>query len=671
MTTNPAQDPVPHQNAASESSYFKALVLGCIGVVYGDIGTSPLYAYREAALRAIEGGSSGRDALFGVLSLIVWALIAIVTLKYVFILLRADNKGEGGILSLMALAQKATGRKFGLVFVMGVAGAALFYGDAAITPAISVLSAVEGLGIAIPSLQHMVLPIAMLILGIFFFGQRHGTEKVSVFFGPVMLVWFLVLAVSGIVQIVKEPGVLMALGPHYGLFFLYNHSGIAMAVLGSVFLAVTGAEALYADLGHFGRKPIQSAWFYIVFPALILNYMGQAALVVSQPETIQNPFYLMTPGWALLPMVGLATFATIIASQAVVTGAFSITRQAIQLGLLPRLRIVHTSALHEGQIYMPKINRFLFILVLLLCCVFKSSSALASAYGIAVTGTMIVTTCLAYVYIRSFWRKNRGVALGIVLPFVFIEGVFLVANMQKIADGGYVPLMIAGALILMIWTWVKGTNYLYEHDHHKTVPLTDLTEMLDRDMPARVPGTAIFLTSDPLKTPIALIQNLRHNKIFHAHNIILTVVTTHTPKVSDEQRMIIEPITSSITRVILIFGYMETPDVPRALRLATLNGLNHDINMKEASFFLGKRSIVTSSEHRLQQRLVKAWNEEALPCAQNGLFRKKPKTGLSHMGLPQWQDRVYISMAHASVAATDFFRIPRAQVVELGTQLSI
>lgn len=668
------RSPAASDTQDPEISYkpgFKALVLGCLGVVYGDIGTSPLYAFREAASHAVGQEPNMWDIqVLGVLSLIIWALIIVVTLKYVFILLRADNRGEGGILSLMALGQKAIGKRYGLVFFMGIAGAALFYGDAAITPAISVLSAVEGLTLVTPAFDHVVLPLSILILLVFFMEQKRGTMKVSVLFGPIMAIWFITLAVIGVHQIIKAPEVLWALSPHYGVIFLYTHSGIAMAVIGAVFLAVTGAEALYADLGHFGRRPIQAAWLFAVFPCLVLNYMGQAALVLTQPEAIKNPFYLMVPEWALLPMVGLATLATIIASQAVVTGAFSITRQAIQLGMLPRLRVLHTSALHEGQIYMPKVNRMLLIGVLFLCCLFKNSSAIASAYGIAVTGTMIVTTALAYLFVRHVWHKKRIVALALVMPFLLVEGVFLVSNLQKVMDGGYVPLMFAAGLAVMMWTWVRGSNYLYEHDHHKTVPLSDLTEILDRDMPKRVPGTAIFLTSDPLKTPMALLQNLRHNKIFHEHNIVLTVITTHTPKVNDSQRMIVEHITSAVTRIILIFGYMETPDVPRALRLADRHDIS--INMKEASFFLGKRSIVSSSAHKLQQRLAKAWNTEALPAARRTILgAKKPDKTLAHIGLPQWQDHVYIAMAHASVAATDFFKIPRSQVVELGTQLSI
>ncbi len=667
MQTQPATS----DDTASPSAGRRALFLGCIGVVYGDIGTSPLYAFREAAKNALTGGAPAQEAVYGVLSLIVWSLAVIVTLKYVYFLLRADNKGEGGILSLMALAQKAVGRKYGLIFYMGMAGAALFYGDAAITPAISVLSAVEGLSLVTPAFDRFVLPLSLAIIVLLFISQRKGTAKVSSLFGPVMILWFATIGIVGILHIIANPSILYALSPVEALRFLFDYSGIAFVVLGAVFLAVTGAEALYADLGHFGSAPIRQAWLWIVFPCLVLNYLGQGAFILASPDAIENPFFLMAPEWGLLPLVILATMATIIASQAVITGAFSLTRQAIQLGLLPRLEIRHMSAEHEGQIYMPKINAMLMLAVLFLCLIFRTSGALASAYGIAVTGTMVVTTILAFVVTRHVWKKSRLFSLALVIPFFAIEGVFLFANLQKVMDGGYVPLAFAGVLVLMMATWVRGTRHLYQQAHRTSVMMSDLLEILDRDPPKGVPGTAIFMTSDPLKAPVALLQNLRHNKILHEHNIILTVVTTHTPRVHDEQRAIVERLSSHFTRVILIFGYAETPNVPRTLRLIRHEGLT-GVDFHDASFFLGRRTIMSSSAHKLHKNLARAWQEQAAPPKKHGLFRRRRKQyAYAHVGLPEWQDQIYISMAHAAVTATDFFSIPRSQVVEMGTQMAV
>jgi KUP system potassium uptake protein len=663
MSTSHAAD----GESPQKSSLNWKLTLGCIGVVYGDIGTSPLYAFREAAKHVGEGKSIEPTEIYGLLSLIIWILVINVTLKYVLFLLRVDNKGEGGSLALMALARKAAGRFSGFVFFLGILGASLFYGEAAITPAISVLSAVEGMELVTPAFKPFVLPIVIVILISLFWVQRSGTEKVSNFFGPITAFWFLSIGALGISWIIEHPAIFHSFNPYYALSFLLTHGKLSMVVMGAAFLAVTGTEALYVDLGHFGRKPIQRAWIWLVFPCLVLNYLGQGALLLQNPEAIDNTFFLLAPEWLLVPLILLATVATIIASQAVITGAFSMAQQAIQFGLLPRMEIRHTSVNQEGQIYMPKINRTLLITVLLLTVIFGSSSSLASAYGFAVNGTMIVTTLLAFIVVWRVWKKGVLFAACVTLPFLCIELVFLWSNVLKLLDGGFVPLILASFIVLLMTIWVRGTRYLYRKAHIRTVALTDLLETLDREAPARVDGTAIFLTSDPQVAPVALIQNLRHNHVLHAHNVILTVVTTHTPKVSDEQRFIIEHLSSSVMRMILIFGFMETPNVPRALSIARRQyGL--DINLQDATFFLGRRSIISSHTHQAHDDLIHAWHKEAPPPKRRNtsLWRVTP-----HHGLPEWQDHIYIALANSAVTATDFFHIPRNQVVEMGTQIAV
>ncbi len=610
------------------------LLIGCIGVVYGDIGTSPLYAFREAVTLASGGGLNAHE-IYGILSLIIWSLLIIVTLKYILFLLRADNNGEGGILSLMAMARAVIGNKTGFVFFAGVIGAALFYGDAAITPAISVLSAVEGLKLVTPAFEHYVLPLSMGILLLLFMAQKSGTGKVSILFGPITVIWFVAIAIAGLIWIVKSPDILSAFSPHYAATFLTSHGWLSFFVLGAVFLSVTGAEALYADLGHFGRSPIQRAWIFFVFPALVLNYLGQGALLISHPEAIANPFYLMVPEWALLPMVILATMATIIASQAVITGAFSLTRQAIQLGLLPRMEIRHTSATQEGQIYMPKVNLLLLFGVFFLCILFRTSSGLASAYGIAVTGTMLVTTCLAFIVVAKVWKKGYVIAALLTLPFIVIEGTFLAANMMKVMHGGFVPLLFAVYAVILIVTWVAGTRYLYDTTHRKSIRIEELPEKLNLEAPHVVPGTAIFLTSDPLTVPDAFIQNMRHNKVVHEHNIILTVKTVQVPKISIMERLEIHSLTDSLTQITVTFGYMETPHIPNALHQGALYGFPIDVD--NATFFLGRRKIFSDPAR----------------------------------GLPVWQDKIYIALSRSAVAATDFYRIPHAQAVEFGIQMGV
>jgi KUP system potassium uptake protein len=616
------------------------LALGSIGVVYGDIGTSPLYAVR-VALDAASGPNHAditRATVIGVLSLILWALIVVVTLKYVVILLRADNNGEGGTLTLMALASRAVGRvgkAVGLVALLGIASAGLFYGDAVITPALSVLSAVEGIDVATPAFHEYVVPITAVILVILFAGQSRGTAKVAALFGPIMVVWFVVIAIPGVLWVAADPGVLWALNPLYGIDFLLHHGMIGLYTLGAVFLAVTGAEALYADLGHFGRGPIQIAWLCVVLPSLALNYLGQGALVFDNPKALENPFFLLYPDWALIPMVIVATIATVIASQAVITGAYSLTSQAIQLGLLPRLEVRHTSAQLAGQIYMPRVNGLLLVGVLLLVALFRSSTAMASAYGIAVTGTMVVTGMMAFIVIWRMWRWSPFAAAALMAPFLLIDLTFLMANLLKVVEGGWVPLAIGGLVMLVMYTWRRGTRILFAKTRRLETPLDDLVRILEKKPPQRVPGTAVFLTSDPKSAPTALLHSLKHYKVLHEKNVILSVETTHTPRVDSDKRVRIEPVGSTFLRVLLRFGYMETPNIPRALAIARKLGWQFDI--MSTSFFLSRRSL-------------------------------RPAT---HSGMPRWQDRLFISLARSANDATDYFQIPTDRVVEVGTQVTV
>ena len=615
---------------------FLALTLGTIGVVYGDIGTSPLYAMRESVVAAVgTGNPASETAVFGILSLIIWALILVVTLKYVLILLRADNNGEGGTLALMALAQRSFGKGAGALVLCGIISAALFYGDAMITPALSVLSAIEGLKVATPAFEPYVVPLTALILVVLFAFQSHGTARVATFFGPVMLVWFAAIAVAGVWHVVQNPAVFWAFNPAYGIEFLATHGIIGLVTLGAVFLVVTGAEALYADLGHFGRAPIRTAWLTIVLPALTLNYLGQGALVLADPKTIENPFFLLYPDWALLPMVVLATAATVIASQAVITGAYSLTRQAIQLGLLPRLEIRHTSEALSGQIYMPRVNLLLLIGVLLLVALFRSSSALASAYGIAVTGTMVVTVTMAFVVIWKVWRWPPLAAAALIVPFLFVDLTFLGANLLKVVEGGWVPLAFGGLVMVVMYTWRRGSRLLFDKTRRQEISLDELVRMLEKRPPTRVPGTAVFLTSTPNAAPTALMHSLKHYKVLHEQNVILTIETVDMPRVDPAERVRIMKIGETFARVALRFGFMETPNVPRALAIARKLGWTFDI--MSTSFFLSRRSL-------------------------------KPA---AHSGMPRWQDRLFIMLTRIANDATDYFQIPTGRVVEVGTQVTI
>jgi KUP system potassium uptake protein len=615
---------------------FWALTLGSIGVVYGDIGTSPLYALRESVLAAVgPGNPASEPVVLGILSLIIWALLLVVTAKYVLILLRADNKGEGGTLALMALASRSLVRRGGIVILLGIISGALFYGDAVITPALSVLSAIEGLKVVTPAFDAYVVPLTVLVLVTLFAVQSRGTANVAAFFGPVTLFWFATIAAAGMWHVVQNPTVLFAFNPWYGISFLLHHGIVGFYTLGAVFLVVTGAEALYADLGHFGRGPIRFAWLVVVLPALVINYLGQGALVLANPKAVENPFFLLYPDWALLPMVLLATVATVIASQAVITGAYSLTRQAIQLGLLPRLEIRHTSESLFGQIYMPRVNTLLLAGVLLLVGLFRSSSALASAYGIAVTGTMVVTAMMAIVVIWRVWGWPLIGALALMLPFLFIDFTFLSANLLKIVEGGWMPLALGALVMAVMYTWRRGSRLLFEKTRRLETPLESLVKSLEKKPPARVPGTAVFFTSDPVSAPTALLHSLKHYKVLHEKNVILTVETADAPRVDPSERVRIESVGKTFSRVMLRFGFMETPNVPKALVIARKLGWQFDI--MSTSFFLSRRAL-------------------------------KPA---AHSGMPRWQDRLFIGLTRVANDATDYFQIPTGRVVEVGTQVTI
>jgi KUP system potassium uptake protein len=620
---------------ASVTTGFWSLTLGSIGVVFGDIGTSPLYAFREAVAAAAQDQPVSRSLVLGVLSLILWALFVVVTAKYVLLLLRADNNGEGGTLSLMALGQRALGRQSWLLLALGVIGASMFIGDSMITPAISVLSAVEGLKLATPALEHYVVPLTVFILVVLFSVQSSGTARVASAFGPVMVVWFSSLAVMGLLNISDDPSVLAAINPWYGIQFLLSHGTIGMVTLGAVFLAVTGGEALYADLGHFGRKPIQAGWLYFVLPSLLINYFGQGALVLSNPAAIENSFYRMVPEMLLLPLVALATAATVIASQAVITGAYSLTRQAVQLGLLPRYEVRYTSEAHAGQIYLPRVNTLLLIGVLLLVMLFRTSSGLASAYGIAVSTTMVADGIMGFVVIWKLWNWRAATAAALIVPFVVVDMSFFSANLLKLLEGAWVPLLFGTAMAITIWTWRRGAAILIAKTRRTEVPLRDLIKNLEKRPPHIVKGTAVFLTSDPDSVPTALLHNLKHNKVLHEHNVILTIETAQTPRVDVAGRVRMETISDKFALVRLRFGFMESPNVPKALVIARKLGWQFDI--MATSFFVSRRSLK--------------------PSAQSGM--------------PRWQDHLFIALSRSANDATDYFQIPTGRVVEVGTQVTI
>ncbi len=634
--------PGDSDTGAHPSSSVAALTLGAIGVVFGDIGTSPLYAFREALSQAAGGGIDAGE-IVGVLSLALWALIIVVTLKYVLFLLRADNNGEGGVLSLMALAQRATGSRAGLVLVLGAAGAALFYGDAIITPALSVLSAVEGMK-TVPGLEGLTLPVILgsttgILVGLFLI-QSRGTASVARLFGPVCLVWFVVIGGLGAWHLTDEPRILAAFDPWAAVSFMAGHGSAGLFVLGAVFLTVTGAEALTADMGHFGARPIRVGWFGLVFPALLLNYLGQGALALHTQEAATRAghafanadwFFLMAPVSLRAPLVVLATAATIIASQAVITGAFSLSQQAISLGLLPRLTIRQTSHEHAGQIYMPVVNWLILAGVLILVREFETGSAMAAAYGIAVTGTMVITTCLAFVVVRRLWKWRLGTALLVIAPLLALDLVFFGANVLRVAEGGWVPLMVAALIGLMIATWRRGRALLAERMRSDSVSLADIVAILAKRPPERVEGTAIFLARDPDEAPPALLHNLKHNKVLHARNVVLTVRTATKPHVPPDHRLSAERLSEDFERAVLTYGYMDAMDVP-----ADLTRVDR-VQSSRASFFIGRNAVSAGARR----------------------------------GMPFWQNVIFLALQKNAIDPTQYFRIPPNRVVELGSRVEV
>lgn len=628
----PHEDGVHGHHANAPAS--PALVLSCLGVVFGDIGTSPLYALRESLVHAHEHHMA-ETAVIGIVSMLFWTAVLIVTLKYVALILRADNNGEGGTLSLVAKAQGALGRRVWWLYLVGIVGVSLFFGDAIITPAMSVMSAVEGMDLVFPGFGRWVVPVTLAIVIALFWVQRSGTATVSRLFGPIMLVWFGTMAVLGAVHLFDDARILQALNPLRAAGFIAQNGFGALPVMGSVFLAVTGAEALYADMGHFGRSPVRVSWLAIVFPALAISYFGQGAMVLADPAKAANPFFLLAPSWFTLPLVLLATAATVIASQAVISGAFSVSQQAVQLGLLPRLEIQHTSDTQAGQIYLPKVNTLLMIGVCALVLAFGSSARLASAYGIAVTGDMVITSVLAIIVFHYAWGWRWPVVLGIMLPILAIELVFFYANVLKVPDGGYIPLMFAAVVITFMVVWMRGSQLIQQKLAAESVQMEFLAEKLADSPPTVVPGTAVFLTADPALAPPALMHNLKHNRVLHERNFIVRVATAPTPTVPDSERIRVSEIAPRFWRVILKFGYMEQPNVPRSLALAKEQG--HKFDIMSTSYFLNRRSL---------------------------------RVGKAHM-MPLWASRLYAGMYRSSSEPTNFYRLPSNRVVELGQQINI
>jgi KUP system potassium uptake protein len=626
-----------------------ALTIGAVGVVFGDIGTSPLYAFREALHHSAPTGGIQEAAIFGVLSLALWSLILVVTVKYVLFLMRADNDGEGGVLALLALAGRGTGGRRGAVLALGAIGAALFYGDAIITPALSVLSAVEGTktipGVGDGISQQTIINITMVILVALFAIQFRGTATVSKLFGPICVVWFLAIGSLGLVHISDYPGIMGALSPHHAIGFLANNGVIGLIVLGSVFLTVTGAEALTADMGHFGRFPIRLGWFLLVFPALALNYFGQGAFAMAAlekaqaagvPLESQDWFFLMAPEMVRVPMIILAGLATIIASQAVITGAYSLTQQAIQLGMLPRMKIVQTSPGSAGQIYIPAINWMLLFGVWLLVVQFRNSSDMASAYGIAVTGTMVVTTCLAFVVVHKLWKWSLAKSLLVIAPFLIIDLIFFGANILRVVDGGWVPLAVGALICLIIWIWVRGKRLIDTKENERSMTLAELGKSLAKSKIARVEGTAVYLTASAEGVPGTILHNLKHNRVLHKRNLILTVRTAGIPHVPDEERSTYEKVDSNFARIIIRYGFMDAPDVPQALARAIPKS---DVALDDmtTSYFVG-RSVLSASKDE---------------------------------GLPFWQDIILIFLQRNAYNPAEFFNIPSNRIVALGGQVVV
>ena len=623
------------QTETTEKKALAGIALAALGVVFGDIGTSPLYAMKEvfAGNHPIPLNEAN---ILGSLSAFFWALIIVVSLKYVSIIMRADNRGEGGIMALIALAlkdAKGNPRRTRIITLIGILGAAMFYGDGMVTPAISVLSAVEGIEIVTPALKHFVIPVTLIVLFVLFFVQKRGTASIGALFGPVMIVWFGALASLGILNIIINPHVLLAMNPLYAIEFLLSNQSMALVAMGNVVLAVTGAEALYADMGHFGRKPVQLAWYGFVLPSLVLNYFGQGALILSYPEAAKNPFYLSAPDWVLIPLVALATVATIIASQAVISGAFSISRQAMQLGFMPRMEVQHTSEKEQGQIYLPAVNWGLLLAVVILVLGFKSSNNLAAAYGIAVTGDMVITSLLATVVVAKVWGWGWNKAVAMFAAFLSVELVFLAANVLKIPDGGWFPLVAGAAVFVLMTTWKRGRELLSERLQGEALRLDPFIDALLAGMPTRVPGTAVFMNADPEGVPHALLHNLMHNKVLHERIVLVSVQVYDVPYVPKIDRVEVHRLKGDFYSVIVRYGFMDDPDIPAALALCADAGLTMEV--LETSFFLGRETLI-------------------------------PRFG-SEMNF--WRAKLFIAMFRNAGSATAFFKIPSNRVVELGTQI--
>ncbi|WP_439608975.1 potassium transporter Kup [Hydrogenophaga sp.] len=621
--------------SASKSS-LAALTLGAIGVVYGDIGTSVLYAVKEVFGSGHVPFTHAN--VYGVLSILFWTLTVIVSLKYVVLVLRADNNGEGGLIAMLALASTAVKDRPALrqgLLAIGIFGTALFYGDGVITPAISVLSAVEGLEVISPHFKHYVVPITLLVLFALFAVQKRGTGGIGRFFGPITLVWFLAIAALGVAQIVDHPEILGALSPLHALRFMWQQPGTTFIILGAVVLCVTGAEALYADLGHFGKRPIRLAWFMVVMPCLTLNYFGQGALLLARPEAVKNPFFNMAPDWLLLPLVGLATMATVIASQALITGAFSVTKQAIQLGYLPRLKILHTSVRHTGQIYMPFVNWSLFAAIVLAVVMFKSSTNLAAAYGIAVTLDMLITTVLTFYVIRYSWKYPLWLCVAATGFFFVVDLAFFSSNLLKLFAGGWFPLLIGGAVFTLMMTWKQGRALMYEKQHAESIELTSFLDAVFVAPPARVEGTAVFLTADTGTVPNAMLHNLKHNKVLHAHNLFVTVRSHEVPWIGLDKRLQIEALGHDCWQVVVNYGFKNDQDLPEALE--ALRGRGCEVHPMTTSYFLSRDLVV-------------------------------PTIG---SGMAPWREKLFAQMHHNASAAAEFLNLPSNAVIELGSKVEI
>ncbi|QEL65930.1 putative potassium uptake protein [Oryzomicrobium terrae] len=635
---SPSAKASPNPSPASHgaSSPLAALSLAALGVVYGDIGTSPLYSVKEvfAGNHAIPLTEAN---VLGSLSLFLWALIIIVSFKYVAFIMRADNRGEGGIMALIALASRRDGTEHPMrrksILIIGIFGAAMFYGDGVITPAISVLSAVEGLEVATPAFTPYILPITLVVLTLLFFVQRRGTATVGIAFGPVMVAWFVALAAIGLYNIERNPSILLAINPWYGLEFLWVNKAMALVAMGNIVLAVTGAEALYADMGHFGRRPIRLAWYGLVLPSLALNYAGQGALLLVDPSTVSNPFFKAAPSWALYPLVGLSTVATVIASQAVISGAFSITRQAMQLGFVPRMEVQHTSEKEQGQIYLPGINWGIFLAVVVLVLGFKSSNNLAAAYGIAVTGNMVTTSILATIVAAQVWGWGWTRAIALFACFLAVELIFLAANILKIPDGGWFPLVAGAGVFFLMTTWKRGRQLLSDRLKGENLNLEMFIDSISAGAPTRVPGTAVFMNADPHAVPHALLHNLMHNKVLHERIVIVTVQIFDVPFVPEIDRVEVHTLKENFWRVVVQYGFKDEPDIPAALAMCADAGLGFE--MLETSFFLGRETLI-------------------------------PRLG-SEMAF--WREKLFIAMFRNAGSATSFFKIPSNRVVELGTQV--